>query len=316
VNDLKVLEDLGTALDPRSAEPPAELRRRVMHSTLPKRRRTRRLRTVLAGGLAVATAGFIVVAQLVATPPRAQAEEVLDRAASYAQELPVAQNNQFLYVESLTAALTGPVDSSVAGKVEVNRRQVWLSVDGTKDGLIRTRPVGGAADAQDLTLPGCIDGESTQKKGPDVITTPCTPTPGYVSGLPEDPDAMLAYLRAKGAGTKSPTDEGAFQQAGELLRESSLAPATMAALFQALAKVPGTEVKDHVTDEAGRTGIAVSITLASGIRIEMIFDATTYGYLGQRTVAVRDYAQVKAGQVLDSSAVLKSTIVDRAGQLP
>lgn len=314
MNDLKVLEDLGTALDPRSAEPPAELRRRVLHSTLPRRRRPRRLRVALAGGLAVATAGFIVITQLVTAP--AQAEEVLDRAASHAQGLPVAQNNQFLYVESLTAALTGPEDPSVAGTVEVNRRQVWFSVDGTKDGLIRTRPVSGAGRAEDIALPGCIDGLSTHEKDGDVITTPCTPTPGDGSWLPDDPDAMLAYLRDKGAGTKSPTDEAAFQQAGELLRESSLAPATMAVVFQALAKIPGTEVLDNVTDEAGRTGIAVSSTLTSGIRIEMIFDSTTYAYLGQRTVAVRDYDQVKAGQVLDSSAVLKSAIVDRARQLP
>jgi hypothetical protein len=80
--------------------------------------------------------------------------------------------------------------------------------------------------------------------------------------------------------------------------------------------VSGTVVIDGVTDEAGRTGTAVSKTLANGTRIELMFDPTTSAYLGQRTIATRGYDEIRAGQVLDSSALVKSGIVDQARQLP
>ncbi len=320
MNDLKILEEFGTTLDTPSPEPPVTLRQRVIRGIHPpprnERRHPYRLTAALGGGLALATAAVVVITQLVAAPPRAAAEEILDRAASYAQQRQSAESDQFLYLESLTANLTGPVVQPATGQLKIDRRQVWLSVDGTRDGLIRSRPVDGRNGGDDLTLPGCIDGKAKVRKGPDVIITACTPTPAYTSGLPDDPAAMLALLRQQGAGTKNPVDDETFRRAGELLREASLAPATMAAVFRALSEVSGTTVINGVTDEAGRTGTAVSKTLANGTRIELIFDPTTSAYLGQRTIATRDYDEIRAGQVLDSSALVKIGIVDHARQLP
>jgi hypothetical protein len=52
------------------------------------------------------------------------------------------------------------------------------------------------------------------------------------------------------------------------------------------------------------------------VRTELIFDPETFDYLGQRTVVVREGDGQKAGQVLDSSAVLRTGITDQAGQVP
>jgi hypothetical protein len=233
-----------------------------------------------------------------ASKPLSESATVLRLAAAEARREPLlpARDDQFVYLESIIsyAAVEGDGDGT-AGKylppVE-RRRRVWLSVDGTKDGLARETPVKSHA------IP----------KGDDLA-----PTDGYRSDLPTDAKAMRALLYAADRGDL-PADEAAFKQVGGLLGQQYVPPASVAALFDAAATIPGTTVVRQV-DIAGRHGIAVSRT-SIGIRSDLIFDASTYHFLGERDVVVGDSPPFPRGAVIGYTALLRIAIVDQAGQLP
>lgn len=314
MNDLRALEDLGSALDPPTG-PPERLRQRALAAHGP---RVRGWQLGLAGGIAASVAaGVVLAAQLVVvSPPQAlNAAEILRAAAAYAQTQPAAvRGDQFIYVESSVAAIEMSATGGGGGKGVPKQRRAWLSVDGTRDGMIRERPAGGSWT--DIPLPGCRNGVSQAEKGGKVYQVPCKPTPGYQSDLPTDANRMRAYLYGRAGATKNPVDQQVFKEAVALIREARLSPATLAAVYQALATIPGVSVLEKATDPAGRTGIAVTATSVQGARTELIFDRKTYAFLGERMVLVRDQDGLRAGQVLDSAAVLTVAIVNRAGQLP
>jgi hypothetical protein len=316
MNDLKVLRELGSALDPTEA-PPARLRARVfgvMGAAAPKRRGRRF--AIGAASVAASVAAVAVVTAGVLLNPAAEstasATQVLHDAARQAQRQPVADGDQFLYVSSEVVALTRNESAPGPGRLVETQRQVWLSADGTRDGLIRERQAGGWVE---IPLPGCRDGVVTRTKGDKSITEPCTPTPAYRSDLPTNADAMLDHLRRQGAGTKAPADERAFLGAADLLREGGRSPAVTAAIFDALATLPSTTLVEDGTDPAGRRGVAV--TGRSGdLRTELFFDRKTFTYLGQRTVLERDQDGRRAGDVVDSATELTVAVADEAGQTP
>ncbi|WP_203975254.1 CU044_5270 family protein [Planotetraspora silvatica] len=336
MNELKTLDDLGTALDPASASPPERLRRRVLAETARETGRagfrlprltmpTMGWRIAAAGGLAAALTAGVLTTQVVnvgGNPPASTASaavRILQGAASEARNRPAVavRGDQFVYAESITTAIgmsqgqgSGPGDMTVISQ----RRQAWLSVDGTQDGMIRERPGSGGGTAKVMEMPGCRDGIRVWDKGGKVGTQPCEPEAHYRRDLPTDADGMLAELRRAGGDTRNPRDQDAFNAAGDLIREAYIAPASLAAVFDAVARIPGVTVVGEVTDEAGRTGVAVALTQVQGSRTELIFDARTHAFLGERSTQVRNQDGLKAGQVLDSTAVLKIAIVDRAGQ--
>ncbi|MET0492324.1 MAG: sigma factor [Actinoplanes sp.] len=94
---------------------------------------------------------------------------------------------------------------------------------------------------------------------------------------------------------------------GGLLQEQYLPPAVLAALFEAAATIPGTTVVPDAQDAAGRHGIAVSYRTELHEQM-LIFDKSSYRYLGLREVAAQD------GALIGTTAQLKITVVDRAGQ--
>jgi hypothetical protein len=210
---------------------------------------------------------------------------------------------------------------------------VWLSADGTHDGLIEQDATAGQSSTDEI-LPGCHNGKAAfiGKDGKVVPGRfgPCLPTPAYRPGLPTDADGMLRHLRnGKGA----LTDADLFKMIADLLRESYLSPPQRAAVFEAASRLSGAVVVNDVADAAGRHGVAVAWTLmypdpaktpvkpSEGpprpvAQDQLIFDKASYGYLGERTVFTADVLGEKAGAVDGQSAVLKVGIVDRVGQRP
>ncbi|GAB4061540.1 CU044_5270 family protein [Catellatospora paridis] len=327
MNEMKLLDELGAALDP-AGPLPQDLRRRVLTAAVRPQPFWRRLlagragpRVAVVGGLAAVLTAGVLAAQVIPIgggepAAQAQAADILAGAAAQARlqpEVPV-RGDQFVHVESVATVL-GMNEATKESSTSTITRQVWLSVDGTHDGLIRQRPRSGGGDWTDMALPGCRDGVVTQTKGGVTGTQACTPTPAYVAGLPTDPDAMLAYLY-RGVDehpNKNPRDQQAFSAAADLVDEAYLAPASLAAVFGAVARIPGVSVVGEVTDEAGREGVAVALREVQGTRSELIFDRGSHAYLGTRTVALHDGEGLTAGQVLYSGAVLTVRIVDRVG---
>jgi hypothetical protein len=327
MNDLKTLYEVGAELDPPVAEPPDRLRGRVLSGMAgqPRRRpavlprfgrRFAGRRLVLVGGLAVALTAGLIAAQTLsvgdhAPAVNAEAAEVLQFAAVAAQKQPdlAARPGQFVFVETMTAYSTTAVSGGKSTTwIEPKLRQIWLSADGTGDGVLRERPQAGGT-WEETPLPGCRDGRVIREhKGPETVSDKCEPMPAYFGDLPTDTDAMHDYLYKNSHGG-NPRHVQAFITVGDLIRENYVRPQAMAALLNAAARIPGATVIRDVVDTAGRHGVAIAQTF-HGERTELIFDPNSYAYLGERTVLTKN------GDVTGGAARLRIAIVNRAGQLP
>ncbi|GID25994.1 CU044_5270 family protein [Paractinoplanes brasiliensis] len=306
MNDLDLMEKFRADVPPPAPGVLANARS-AMFRAEPARSRTRwvwRSAPVAALAVAVGVAGVVALPGEQAGPassPQEQAPEavrVLRLAAAEARrETPLkARSDQFVYVESRVAWAGAAANDKPSGSkrpayqppVEKLRR-VWLSVDGSRAGL--------------LSEPGEADWplDAGQR--------------AYRDELPTDARAMRAYLYRDTANAKGiPADRIAFVKVGDTLREQYLPPASVAALFEAAATIPGTTTVKQ-TDLAGRRGIAVS-RVDQGTRHDLIFDATSYKFLGERDVVVDDTTPYPKNAVTGWTAQLKIAIVDRAGQLP
>ena len=342
--DLRMLAELGDSLDPPAEGPPIELRRRVLSATRVTRRRWpalspgSRLAWQLGAAGVVATAVIATVgAGLLAGPPThvadpappslafrpADAAQVLILAAERTEQEPElrARPDQFLFVESNVQQRQLTVGSDVAVPGPQLTRS-WLSVDGTHDGLTRSRPLGDPTAAWvDERQPGCRDGRFAPTLDRPQHTEPCTPNPAYRADLPTDPATMRTYLyRPDENHTGLSADQVAFERVSEVLGLSLGSPAVQAAVYRAAAQIPGTTIIESVADVAGRPGIAVART-DTGIRTELVFDRTTYRYLGTNRV----FADPSAAAALNDhgwrllsvsqEAVLRVAVVDKVGDL-
>jgi hypothetical protein len=160
------------------------------------------------------------------------------------------------------------------------------------------------------------------------------------STVPTDPDGLLAavYKLVEDPACAPVPVGDTVQDRAFLFIDGMLQtviPAEVrAALYQALAKIPGVTVVQGATDAAGRRGVAFVRAAAiegpgsSGwLRLEIILDSTTYRYLGARHVVTRDHfipdtpsgskgTRFRKGQVLVSSAQVALAVVDAPCQRP
>jgi hypothetical protein len=125
---------------------------------------------------------------------------------------------------------------------------------------------------------------------------------------------MLRYLYQHRAG-QNPPDQQAFITAGDLIRESYIPPAALAAVFRATAHIPGVTVARGAVTADGKRGIAVQ-RIFNGISQQLIFDPASYAFIGEREEVISATGGLRPGTIMDSTAVLRVAIVDRAGQLP
>lgn len=246
-----------------------------------------------------------------------EAKRLLDRIALAAAEgpRPVVRPGQFVYVESKVAYAAGSAAGGSATVPPAHLRQVWLSADGSRPGLLREAgrpdtPLGADAPVYTLDRPGATP-RRVEPKGPSVGS----PTHEYVASLPTDPDALLRLIRKETRGHGQDPDQQAFTTIGDLLAETWAPPRVSAALYRAAARIPGVTVVRTAVDAAGREGVAVART-ARGQQTQWIFDRTTHAFLGERTVLTASGAAGPAGTVTGSSAVLARAAVDRPGEVP
>jgi hypothetical protein len=300
------------------------------------------------------------VEALPSDPPRPpDARQVLLLAAQHTADAPTmdARPDQFLYIDSVEVESSTALDKDrhgriVAGRTTISkplRTRTWLSVDGTRDGLVlqgRTR----------THLDGCTNGKQAEtidrpETSPQVD---CVPEPAYQPGrVSTDPNRLRRDVYA--TATAQPTwvsvgedadgsprgwvrlsdDQRAFVQIAEILYKNHL-PAVQEAAFRVAGQIPGVQVRQDAKDAAGRTGIAVTRTEA-GSREELLFDPDTYRYLGHNiigaeldltgadvvatpgrkgTARITVGSKPKPGQIVYESALLNVAIVDKAGKRP
>ncbi|MFE0654309.1 CU044_5270 family protein [Streptomyces sp. NPDC059534] len=238
--------------------------------------------------------------------------------AAAAAPVPDARPGGYVYVKSLVAFAGRSAAGGTATLPAAHRREVWLSVDGSRPGLLREAgaadtPLGGAEPpVYELDHRGAEPRESTAAAAPPSVTNP---THAYVATLPTDPEVLLRLVQDGTRAGGGDADQRAFTAIGTLLAETWAPPKVTAALYEAAARIPGVTVLPSATDAAGREGVAVART-AHGEQTQWIFDRTTSAFLGERTVLTETTSAGAAGTVLGVSAVLAKAAAPAPGELP
>ncbi len=104
-------------------------------------------------------------------------------------------------------------------------REVWLSADGGRPGLLREAgaadtPLGSPGPVYELDRPGAEPRKSTLGAEPPSVTRP---THAYVAALPTDPGVLLRLVREQtrgSGGSGGDADQRAFDAIGTLLAET------------------------------------------------------------------------------------------------
>ncbi|MEV6972405.1 CU044_5270 family protein [Kitasatospora sp. NPDC093806] len=240
-------------------------------------------------------------------PATAASVELLDRIAKVAYGLPQspAQDAQFTYLRTVghTVTLTEAPDGTMARTATTETAERWTAVDGTRTGLERH-------DGTDEQLPAVPRGSLN------------SPTYRLLANLPTDPDTLLTLIHSDtrlnhgtGSGSTTGADHEAFIAIGDLLRGSVVPPLASSTLYRAAARIPGVQTVDDAVDATGRHGVAVA-RVNDGRRFEWIFDRTTLRLLGTRTVLTQDGPWGKAGEEVESVAVLAQGVVGALGEAP
>ncbi|MGP4095476.1 CU044_5270 family protein [Nonomuraea sp. KM90] len=313
--DIALIRRFRPAVPPDDPMAKARALARLRHEfdSVPARRRPIGRRAAITG-LVAAGAAVIVVATgyagLLEDPPRDDPHAAasggtprstpdvtlgtLELAAAAVERQstpPRPARDQWVYTRQLTDFALKPDDSGgrsaeVRGKVTVEE---WWKFDGkekatsVQGGKLRRSRILGPGEQPRHPDPrfngGAIGGPGVVNRTPNKLYD-------YVAGLPIDPDSLLARIR------KDYRDKGrdvtTFGVIAMLFRENQLIPAkTNAALYRALAKIPGVRVQD-ATDYAGRHGIGVVF----GNQL-IVLDSRTYRYLGDKRQALLDSAVVE-----------------------
>ena len=294
------------------------------------RRRARRGRVVAAAaGLAL-----VVVLGTAVLVARQLPEDREPAAPATTAAEPNPRPHQWVYTKELRVEYGGHKPFTM---------ELWDRVDGKKFARPTSdRRTAGAPKVrkEQMQLPpfpqGCPPGQPRRIR-PAVGLGAFFPNPAAV---PTDPDGLLAAIyRLVEDPACAPILVGdTVQDRAFMLIDGMLQtvqpPEVRAALYRALAKIPGVTVIQGATDAAGRRGVALARAAAiegpgsSGwLRLEIIVDPDTYRYLGARHVVTRDHfipdtptgskgTRFRKGQVLVSRAQVALAVVDAPCQRP
>jgi hypothetical protein len=296
------------------------------------RRRARRGR-VVAAAAGLALVAVLGAAVLVARQLPQEREPAPSTAIAAA---PTPRPHQWVYTKELRLMYDG------GGKPFTHEH--WVRVDGKKfvnqqqnDPRTAGAPKVRREQRQLPPFPqGCPPGQPVRVR-PAVGLGAFFPNPAAV---PTDPDGLLAaiYQLVEDPACAPILVGDTVQDRAFMLIDGMLQtvqPAEVrAALYQALATIPGVTVVQGASDAAGRRGVALARAAAiegpgsSGwLRLEIILDNDTYHYLGARHVVTRDHfipdtpsgskgTWFRKGQVLVSRAQLALAVVNAPCQRP
>jgi hypothetical protein len=306
-DEMRLLKDFGDSLQPPSAQPPAQLRRRVLTA---RRRPFARLGFRLAiAAVAVAVIGVPVLNSaddpappVIALPSASQrpvtALELLQHAAGYAETAPelIARPDQFVFTETVVVYQGLPLNGTPAVPGPRTLMRQWRPVDGRTAAHTEAKPM----------------------EGPDAGwgITPWGPARGEPRTLPAGDEAMYAYLYRDAGGDH----EQALAEAANVLSLAQHSPSAQASVFAAVQRIPGVVVREETKDLMGRTGLGLAYS-SDGNDTELVFDSGTYQYLGvnRKINWVPKISMTVQGDltlhVVANEALVRVSIVDRVGEL-
>ncbi|MEU6254441.1 CU044_5270 family protein [Streptomyces sp. NPDC047043] len=261
----------------------------------PARRNRRRLLVLVAAPLALAAAVSWGVVALdgahddksgtAATKHNGDATQLLARIALAAADRPAVtvRDDQYIYTKSQGSAgelgveFNDPAElAKRKGTFKVEqykgavRSEQWDSVDGKRSGLRKGVAVDDPAKKMTMAMYG--SGYLTFRQ---------------LEALPTDPDALLKRLYGDTRMGPARRLEIALENIGAIIDNATLLPDLSAALYRAMAKLPGAHVVDHVKDAAGREGVGLTFEGASAGSV-WVFDPSSLVYLGTTRSALLD----------------------------
>jgi hypothetical protein len=318
---------------PAVSSPEGEsLYRQITSSTVPQRGGLGGSRVRMVAGVGLVGVVATVVALVVPGSPGAPtnaAAAVLTRLARVAAIQPASSSpppGKYAYTASVGVELITQVDEQQSSTrktfsvIAPVSRQVWIAADGSGR-LVQTygtprflTPADRAAwvaDGKPVALQPSSNIDSLEAKG--ALSGP------RLAGLPTDPTTLLADIEARKVEDAPAGASYTFKIVGDLLRETDASPALRAALYRAVAEIPGVEFLGTVADAIGRSGTAVAYTNA-GERQELIFNPRNASLLGEETV-VSDPRRlceldVPAGTVISETSYVGAGIVNSTTAVP
>jgi hypothetical protein len=245
------------------------------------------------------------------------AAKTFELAAVYAAAVPFTapRPDQWIYIKSHNTA-TGAISQDKGQQSDVTNES-WSLADGTK--MAEYNPMrGGALDiwSQDNAYPALCALPTDPQALVDLLRAD-------LQAQPMPADGASAPPRLAKANTPEDVDMLLFDRISGILGNNLLPPAVTAALWRAAALVPGVTQAAGTDNIEGRPVIAVG-RIQDGWRFEqLLVDASTYEFVGYRSVAVKDHTTTsgpngpitdKAGDAQYSITRVDAKIVDAAGQ--
>ncbi|MFJ6673302.1 CU044_5270 family protein [Actinosynnema sp. NPDC091369] len=295
----------------------------------PAGRPARRWWGVAAGVAALAAGGVLAQVALGGpTPATAEAAQALTRAADAITTTdPVLGPGQYRYAisrgRSAVQAQQGGQDFRWLGEEVL---EVWLPAVEGEEYLVRPRDTGRrdwlVGTEEQARNAGVDLRPASQDEVRGRCDRQCQEDPGawqqpnarFMAGLPRAPEALLERLLADGRGRGSSDHQEALVLASDLLRSGKVPAELRAALFRALALLPGLEVVDQSANLDGRRGVALAVTDGDD-RQEVIVDPATGEFIGDRRVLTESDGSLPAGTVVESASVT-TAVVDGIGVRP
>ncbi|MEV5554883.1 CU044_5270 family protein [Nonomuraea wenchangensis] len=276
MNDLETLREDW----PRPAPPAPDAQAAARAALLARAGRPRPRRRWVTRALAVAAAGVIIttgvsVFQGERTLPAANAQVMLARIAAAVQEKEFTppRDDQWIYTENRGAARGKGIGQGerITPRTPLPEtvEPFWTRADGKRVGYL----VSGELRTSD-------PGERTPEN-----------TYALLAALPTDPDALLAKYRELYQDAGHGDDEWIFLRLAVTLSQNLVAPEHEAAIFQAIAKLPGVTVDERAIDTEGRPALSVSQVAEGWRRVEILLDPVTYAYRARRETAITDHEE-------------------------
>ncbi|REE97742.1 CU044_5270 family protein [Thermomonospora umbrina] len=343
MDDLQRLRDRHDALPAPDPAAMAEARSRLHDHMRAMPSPGRRFRPVWGLGLAGATAGALLLATTIGTPgtdtdtrpesprlrPVANAQDLAHNAAILAAGTnDTFKPAQWAYVKTVYARVQEGGGRPLFGRPKGLRTdEKWRRTDDRGFAVIEN----GRLKVADISKY-----EPTYRS---LLSLPTEPVDllaavykqvdaGNRSPLPTDTTGMSDKTRKKyeearrhqpAQMTPEERNTRAFQLIERSMRDAALPARLRAAMYGALAKIPGVRYEARASDIAERPGVTLYRIQNGHLRDEILIQPKTYAYMGFRSIAVRDHTErgllpVTKGQIIGWGGVLAATLVDKPGR--
>jgi hypothetical protein len=282
------------------------------------RRRLRRLRPMwrlaLAAPLAAGLAVGVTLAVLPSGRPVPSAHQPVPTAHQPTPAVqPTALTVQLLADRAAAAALASPAVPAGAWVYEVTERSLSFP----------QRPGLPARAHNPVVKQGWMTADGTLNYDAGLLGDPIFPY-SKLGSLPRDPAKLNAYFVSQDPAKTDNKSVVDFSQISSMLFGMVLPPALEAEMFRALALIPTIQVKEHVKDIAGRTGVAFVLPeTRQSVKQEIILDAADYHLLAQGSWGVDssqpapmiETAVLKEYRVAELGSTQPSTVPPSAAEL-